>query len=201
MWQNNKKLIVTSLLIGTVLGALIAVLIISVGLRKYILSYIYLLPLAFFLWLLVYCAHIIISSRGKVKLATHEEYKHALLFTKLPDKAVLYLIRPAFLGFIKALPIHIAHKELWLQGQMFYHLTLPAGTYTVSGNKSCQNELTLKLEAGEIYFVEQNLMSGLFKTGYQHVLIEDTQKGKQGVMGCKKLLSLPASYQALTNRA
>jgi len=196
MWRFNWKFVITTVMVGFVIGGLALILIFSTNLRehaRFIMYLSYSLLFALSLGIIACAAYIIITSTGKVKVATHEEHKRALSFKAAHDKAVLYLMRPQFLGFARAFPVYIDDKELWLKGKMFYYLTLPAGTYTLSGNKACQNELILDLKGAEIYFVEQQIMVSMFRTGYQHVVIEDTEKGAQGVMSCKKMLTLPDS--------
>lgn len=135
-----------------------------------------------------YTTWLFISSAKKVKVADSKLRREAVKFETHPDLAVLYISRPQTVSSAVPLPVVINDSiNLWMKGKNFYRLELPAGSYTLSGNKKCKEKLILNLQAGEVTYVEQEVLLGVVASGYRYQ-IEDAITAQKGIAFCKLLL-------------
>ncbi|WP_434778890.1 DUF2846 domain-containing protein [Neisseria sp. Ec49-e6-T10] len=133
---------------------------------------------------------VIFSSFLKTKKAPKELEKLAKEFSVSTDKAVVYVFRDQFIAMLKALPIMINQQELaWIKGKTFARFELPEGEYTVSGHKMCKEPLVIQVKAGQVVFLEQEIVTGALKGSYTYNLLTDEQDAKNRIKWCKLVVS------------
>lgn len=184
MKRATLPLIIALLVAGLIAGQVLSSYMLSSGSGGIfmILCAIFLVGFfAFAIWKMV-------SSSGKIKVADSALRREVIKFQPNPDLATLYIARPQIVGFAIAFPIIINDvNTIWTKGKTFYRLDLPAGTYTLTGNKKCKQDISLNLNAGEITYVEQEILMGMMSGGYGFKLITDPATAHEGIKVCKLL--------------
>jgi hypothetical protein len=122
--------------------------------------------------------------------ASPEEKKTALQFVTDPTQGVIYIYRNQYMGLLAGMDVILDGAFIGqTRGYCFYRLVVAPGTHVFSGAKSCQNTLSVEIGAGQIAYVEQEVVVGAIKGGYQYNLINDINKAQAGVRNCKLLLT------------
>lgn len=122
--------------------------------------------------------------------ASEAEKTEALLFNADPTMGVIYLFRKTYLGMLVGMDVVIDGQLMGqTRGYCFYRLPVSPGTHVLSGEKKCQEPLQLQIAAGQILYVEKEILMGAMKGGY-HYKINDNIAIAQGLIrSCKLLLS------------
>ena len=131
---------------------------------------------------------IYIPVQGPVLLASRDADIEAKKFLPVPDKAVLYIYRNQFIGSAWQVPITINGKLIGNTGGFtFFRKTLPPGEHIVESWADNPVQITLNLEAGNIYYVRHRTRSGMTKIRAELHLVDEAT-GRQGVNKGKLLL-------------
>ena len=141
-------------------------------------------------YFIVFALLLVIGCAGTSK-APPEEAEAAMSFEVPDDKGVVYLYR---LGrAVAAATVSIIKVNSLEAGGTgpgtFFRWELKPGTYTFSASTSeTSKTVQLQVEAGKLYFIEQNIRLGI-NDGRVQLYEVDEETGKKGVKGKKMLVS------------
>ena len=143
----------------------------------------------FILGLLVYAVWLFVKLKKTANKADPQVRKAALAFEPVDGKAVIYVYRPQFVGKLVGFDL-VLNQQLIGQthGSTFYRLEVEPGQHELSGNKKCKQTFALEAVAGDVLYVQQEVMMGAFSGGYQYRGAASTQEVKQAqsdIRGCK----------------
>jgi len=125
--------------------------------------------------------------QGSATLASSEEDREAKKFLPVPDKAVLYIYRNQFRGSAWQIPITVNGELIGTTGgYTFFRKTLPAGEYILESWAENLMQITLNLEAGNVYYVRHKTRTGTMKVRAELYLV-DEETGRKGVKQGKLL--------------
>ena len=80
-------------------------------------------------------------------------------FQTLPDKAVIYIVRPLVDGNVDG-PLIIPGGLIATQQGTYYRAEVPPGTHRIAAAGAWSAAVIVQTEAGKIYFVEQTATGG-----------------------------------------
>lgn len=109
-------------------------------------------------------------------------------FKANPAVSQVYVYRNETMGAALSMPVTVNGKLAGTTGpHSFFKFDLPAGYHTITsqGNEST---LSVKTEAGKLYFVWQEVKMGAFSGGSKLQLVSEEQ-GKKGVAECTQIES------------
>ena len=142
--------------------------------------------------LFAYAIWLFIKLKKTAKKADPQVRKAALAFEPVDGKAVLYVYRPQFVGKLVGFDLLLDQKLVGqTHGGTFFRLELEPGQHELAGNKKCKQVFTLEAEAGDVLYVQQEIMMGAFSGGYQYRGVASAQEIKQAqsdIRGCKMYL-------------
>lgn len=185
MKRATLPLIIVLLVAGLIAGQVLSSYVLSSGSSG---IFMILCAIIFLVGFFAFAIWQMVSSSGKVKVADSALRRDVIKFEPHPDLATLYIARPQIVGIAIALPIIINDvNTIWTKGKTFYRLDLPAGTYTLTGNKKCKKDLSLNLNAGEITYVEQEILVGMMSGGYGFNQTNDPVAAHKDIQVCKLL--------------
>lgn len=125
---------------------------------------------------------------ASINSAPPEQDATAKEFIKNPSFSQVYVYRNQTLGAALSMPVTVNGKLAGTTGpNSFFKFELPAGTHTLTSQGS-KSTLDIATEAGELYFVWQQVKMGAFSGGSKLQLV-DEGKGKKGVSECKLIQS------------
>lgn len=128
---------------------------------------------------------VIFNAARNVQKAPIEEDRLAKNFTPVTDKGVVYIFRDQFIGVLKALPINVSDQQVgWIKGKNFIRLELPAGEYTLGGNKTCKQPTVFQIANGEILYFEQEIVAGMLSGSYIYNKIDDSNQAQSKIKLC-----------------
>ena len=139
--------------------------------------------LAYAVWLLAF-------KNRATRVATPQQKQAALQFLPLADKGVIYVYRKQLVGLLVGLDVMLDGKQIGqTRGLRFYRLELAPGTHVLAGDRKCPEPLTFQIAAGEVLYIEQELVMGLVKGSYRYRQVTDLSQAQQAVYSCKLLLA------------
>lgn len=131
---------------------------------------------------------IYIPVQGPLSLASREADMEAKQFLPVPDKAVLYIYRNQFIGSAWQIPITINGEFIGRTGGFtFFRKALSPGEHVIESWAEEPAQLTLNLEAGNIYYVRHKTRSGTSKIRAALHLVDEAT-GQAGVEQSRLLL-------------
>ncbi len=100
------------------------------------------------------------------------------------DKAMIYVIRPTMWG--NKVQTKLAVDGKWLganRGNNYFFFTLDPGEHYFCSQAENRSLVTLKVEAGKTYFLQQKIKMGAFKARTKLVKVGDSE-GREGLGKC-----------------
>lgn len=136
-------------------------------------------------------ALVALSGCAKTSKAPAEQHEAALAFEVPDDRGVVYLYRSGkAIGAAGTIEVQVNGKPAGGTGpSTFFRWELKPGSYTfysITGEASAT--VALEVEAGEIYFIQQDARMGL-NSGRVNMKEVDEKTGKDNVVTMKKLVS------------
>lgn len=129
-----------------------------------------------------------IPVQGPLLLAPRDADIEAKKFLPVPDKAVLYIYRNQFIGSAWQIPITLNGELIGRTGGFtFFRKTLSPGEHIVESWAENPVQITLNLEAGNIYYVRHRTRTGMSKIRAGLHLVDEAT-GQAGVNQSKLLL-------------
>jgi len=113
-----------------------------------------------------------------------------------PDKALIYVLRPASIGMLVKSWFFIDDEVLGAnKGSSYFFAHVEPGTRTLWSKMENVDALELELEAGETYYVVQHLRMGWTKARTKLKLV-DAGKGEKTLANCGKRAMLTDAGRA-----
>ncbi len=103
-----------------------------------------------------------------------------------PDKALVYVMRPAFAGF--AVPMYFFANDQFLgvnHGNEYFWVYLPPGRYIFWSKSENVNVVEADVEAGKTYYLRQKTVPGWIKARTAVELVDPAQ-GEELIDNCEK---------------
>ncbi len=126
----------------------------------------------------------------KIIKASDAEKEVALRFVAEPDHSVIYVYRNQYAGFLVGMNVML---DLVLIGQTrgycFYRLVVAPGTHVIGGDKQCQASVSIDIGAGQIAYVEQEIVMSSTRSGYQFKVVADIAAAQSAMRKLKLLVS------------
>jgi hypothetical protein len=130
---------------------------------------------------------IYIPVQSPVLFASRDADIEAKKFLRVPDKAVLYIYRNQFIGSAWQIPITVNGELIGNTGGFtFFRKTLPPGEHIVESWAEKTTQITLHLEAGNIYYLQHKTRTGMTKIRAELHLVDEAT-GRKGVKQSKLL--------------
>ena len=190
--QNRKTKTNATMIIAIVIGVVLGQFLVRSGSFLRGGSSLFIVSAIILILFVVFAFWVIISSARKTPKATQLEDAEAKKFLPLANKGIVYVFRDQLIATAKAFPIDLSGQTVgWIKGKNFIRLELPAGSYTLSGNKSCREPFDFTIQNGQILFVEQEIVTGMMRGGYLYAPLNDDDKNRMRISRCRliKLLS------------
>ena len=123
------------------------------------------------------------STFGQLSLAQQDSVAKSL--SPITDKAIVYVIRPTAYGFAIRMDVNCDTTYIGTTGAKSYIYTvLPPGKYTFLSRSENKSYLGVTLEAGKLYYIEQQVKMGMIYARTKINLV-DEEKGKNFLAKCK----------------
>ena len=101
---------------------------------------------------------ILVLLAGCQQLPLTPEDSRARKFETVPDRAVIYLVRDTADFSDAETPVLLGNVQVKTNAGTYYRWVVPAGKHTISGFGADAGSITLQVERGRIYFVQQSVM-------------------------------------------
>jgi hypothetical protein len=128
----------------------------------------------------------------KIIKAGDTEKEAALRFEAEPNSGVIYVYRNQYTGFLVGMNVMLDSASIGqTRGFCFYRLVVTPGTHVIGGDKRCQASVSIDIAAGQIAYVEQEIVMSATKGGYQFKIAEDIAKAQAAMRKSKLFSRLP----------
>lgn len=102
----------------------------------------------------------------------------------LPDKALIYVIRPTMMGNKVQSKLAVDGKIVGInRGDNYFFFTLEPGEHYFCSQSENRSVLPLKVEAGKTYYLQQKVKMGFAKARTKLVVL-NKEKGEEGLAKC-----------------
>lgn len=106
-----------------------------------------------------------------------------------PDKALIYVIRPTHYGGTVQTKLGVDGKWVGVNRMMtYFYFTLEPGPHYFCSQAENRSLLSLVVEPGKTYYLQQKIRMGMFKAQNDLQLL-DEQEGKRALAKCKLSIS------------
>jgi len=103
-----------------------------------------------------------------------------------PDKALVYIVRPAFVGFAIKSFFFCDDEPLGInKGQSYFFAHVPPGKHVFWSKSENVDALELAVEAGKTYYIQQHVQMGGFRARTKLEVLDEA-KGKTVLDKCEK---------------
>lgn len=101
------------------------------------------------------------------------------------DKALIYVIRPTHLGALIQTKLAVDTKWVGInRADNYFYFTLEPGTHYFCSQAENHSLLSLVVEAGKTYYLQQKIRMGIMKA-QNDLQVLDAEEGKKGLAKCK----------------
>jgi outer membrane lipoprotein SlyB len=129
----------------------------------------------------------LVSGCASVNKASSAASSQAKTFTPVTDKAVVYIYRNEILGGAIKMPVDIDGMLVGETGpKSFLRLGVTPGKHVISSLSEKNADLNIDLQAGQTYYVWQEVKMGMMSARSQLHLMTAAQ-GQKGVLECDLL--------------
>ena len=119
------------------------------------------------------------------QLTLQQQDSIAKSLAPVPNKAIVYIVRPTSFGFAIRMDINCDSTYIGTTGPKSYIYTvLSPGTYTFLSRSENKSFLEVSLEAGKIYYLEQEVKMGMIYARTK-LKLADEEKGKKFLSKCQ----------------
>jgi hypothetical protein len=124
--------------------------------------------------------------------ATDAQKSEAMHFIAEPNMGVIYVYRKQYIAMLAGFDVVLDGNLIGqTRGYCFYRLLVSPGKHVLSGDKKCQGQLSVEVNAGQIVYVEKEILMGAMSGGYHFVINDNMVKAQDLIKSCK--MFLPAS--------
>ncbi len=121
------------------------------------------------------------SAVGTMPKDVDEQAKN---MTPTEGKALVYVVRPARIGMAVGMRVSCDGHEIgYTGGKRFIYAVLDSGAHVFASQSENKSELPLVLEAGKIYYLEQQVKMGLIVARSKLVRLND-EEGRKKLLKC-----------------
>jgi hypothetical protein len=151
-------------------------------------------PMNWFVGLLIlgmvgFVVYVLLIKNKPLRKASADQQAQALRFQADPSAGVIYIFRKQYAGMLAGLDVLLNDQYIGqTRGYCFYRLVVVPGTHTLTGAANCKTPIALAIQAGQIAFVEQSLVTEPGPVRYQYQLINASDAIPR-IQSCKMLLS------------
>ena len=117
----------------------------------------------------------------EIKYSARTDKKQHPLPEAPPDKAMVYVVRPTMWG--NKIQTKLAVDGQWVgvtRGNNYFFFTLEPGEHHFCSDAENRSLLTLKVEAGKTYYLQQKIKMGMWKARNKLVALDEAE-GKKGL--------------------
>jgi uncharacterized protein DUF2846 len=115
-----------------------------------------------------------------------------------PGKAIIYIVRPTIMAF--AVPMRLdcdSFQVGWISAKTYLYTILDSGEHTLKSLSENEFHLKVNLEAGKIYYIEQEIRMGILYARTKLKLLNDEtgrkELGKCSISGHNTYPNFPLS--------
>jgi hypothetical protein len=115
----------------------------------------------------------------------HTEKESLPLPEQPADKALIYVIRPTHIG--AAIQTKLSVDGKWVgvnRANNYFYLVLDPGKHYFCSQAENRSVLSLAVEAGKTYYLQQKIRMGWAKA-QNHLEVLEAEEGKKGLGKCK----------------
>ncbi|MGJ7902771.1 hypothetical protein [Lysobacter sp. 1R34A] len=121
--------------------------------------------------------------------ATPAQTAAALNFQPEPGQGVIYLYRKQFVAVLVGMDVVLDGDLIGqTRGFCFYRLVVEPGRHVLGGDGKCKDPLSFEVAAGEVAYIEKEILMGALKGGYHYRRIDDVAAAQATIRSCKLLL-------------
>ncbi|HJW71704.1 MAG TPA: DUF2846 domain-containing protein [Geothrix sp.] len=118
-------------------------------------------------------------------MATPERDTAAKTFAPVPDKAVVYVYRDETFGAAIKIPIVINGRIIGdTVSKSYFRIVMEPGNCEVQCKASSDSTQSVKVEAGKVYFLRQEMKMGMWAAGCMMHLMTEAE-GRAAIAECK----------------
>jgi hypothetical protein len=120
----------------------------------------------------------------EVKYSARTDKKQHPVPEAPPDKALIFVIRPTMWG--NKIQTKLAVDGQWMgvnRGNNYFFFTLDPGEHYFCSDSENRSLLTLNVEAGKTYYLQQKIKMGMWKARNKLVVLDEAE-GKKGLEEC-----------------
>lgn len=144
------------------------------------------------LFFIGYVVWMLTVKNQKIIKASDAEKELALRFESEPDSGVIYIYRHQYAGFLVGMNVMLDSALIGqTRGFCFYRLVAAPGTHIISGDKRFPASVSVDIGAGEILYIEQEIVMSTTKSGCQFKIAPDVAKAQAVMRKLTLLTSLP----------
>jgi cbb3-type cytochrome oxidase subunit 3 len=142
------------------------------------------------LFFIGYVAWVLTVKNQKIIKASDAEKDAALRFDAEPNSGVIYIYRSQYTGLLVGMNVMLDSALIGqTRGFCFYRVVVAPGMHVISGDKRCQASVSVDTAAGQIAYVEQEIVMSATKGGYQFKIAEDIANAQAAMRKSKLLVS------------
>jgi cbb3-type cytochrome oxidase subunit 3 len=144
------------------------------------------------LFFIGYVVWMLTVKNQKIIKASDTEKEAALRFEPEPNCGVIYIYRSQYTGFLVGMNVMLDSALIGqTRGFCFYRLVVVPGAHIIGGDKQCQASVSTDVSAGQIVYVEQEIVMSATKGGYQFKIAEDIATAQAAMRKSKLFSRLP----------
>jgi hypothetical protein len=120
----------------------------------------------------------------EIKYSTKTDKKQHPVPEPPADKALIFVIRPTMWG--NKVQTKLAVDGEWMgvnRGDNYFFFTLDPGEHYFCSDSENRSLVTLKVEAGKTYYLQQKIKMGMWKARNKLVVLDEAE-GKKGLAEC-----------------
>jgi hypothetical protein len=126
--------------------------------------------------------------------ATDAQKSEAMHFIADLNMGVIYVYRKQYIAMLAGFDVVLDGNLIGqTRGYCFYRLLVSPGKHVLSGDKKCQGQLSVEVNAGQIVYVEKEILMGAMSGGYHFVINDNMVKAQDLIKSCKMFLPASAS--------
>jgi hypothetical protein len=139
-----------------------------------------------------YAAWMLTVKNQKIIKADDAEKIAALRFEAEPNAGVIYLYRKQYAGLLVGMNVMLDSVLIGqTRGFCFYRLIVTPGTHMIGGDKQCQVSISIDVGAGQIAYVEQEIVMSSNRSGHQFKIVADNAVAQAAMRKLKLFSRLP----------
>lgn len=109
----------------------------------------------------------------------------AKTFAPVPDKSVIYIYRDSSMGGLITIPVLVDNQLIGETApHVYFRVVVPPGNHTLWAKASYDAHLSISTDAGQVYYVEQQALPGVFYAG-AGLKQETAEDARDDIKDCK----------------